>query len=556
MSAEVHALCDRYALVDHPALDPIAATEAGLPGFDSLLPDFSPEGFRELALLRRRARRAVERAVPSGPEERLARVVFLERLDVQLRLHEAGLDRCALVDGPVQRIIRVFGMMPTGTEHEWAAVAARMRAVPGALAGVRACLVEAGNSVPPRRVLGLARECEALLTGPGSWFGRRVAEAECGPGLASALRAGAHAAASAFAGFADFLRKELLPRATGRDAVGLDVHRLWSRWFLGAELDPHEAYAWAWAEFRRLEQEAAELVDHLGLGANLRATARALDADPRYRVPSRAALLEWTRRTSSEVAQRLCGTQFDIPDELLVLDCALAPPGTPPGARYTPPTPARPGCLWWSVPEEGSVSLWRKRTTVHHEGVPGHHLQAGALAVDSSRWNAFQRHLCEISGHHEGWASYAERLMHELGFLDDDGYRLGMLGGQCLRAARVVLDLGLHLRLAIPPDAGLDGQRWTPGLAAEFLRTRTGIAEQYVHDEVDRYLGWPGQAPSYKLGERLWWEIRAECARTAGAEFDPVEFHRRALGVGPAGLDVLREAVSRSADAGEWSTHG
>jgi uncharacterized protein (DUF885 family) len=238
---------------------------------------------------------------------------------------------------------------------------------------------------------------------------------------------------------------------------------------------------------------------------------------------------------------------FDIPDPVMRLECKIAPPGGSVGAYYTGPSEdfSRPGRMWWSVPGDKEVfSTWREVTTIYHEGAPGHHLQIATATYVADQLNAFQRQFAWVSGHGEGWALYAERLMHELGYLNDDGDLLGMLDGSLFRAARVIVDIGMHLELPIPAGSGFHpGERWTPELGLEFMLTRTISDPVHVRDEIDRYLGWPGQAPAYKLGERLWLAAREEARRRAGDDFDLMAFHTSALRMGSMGLDTLREQL-------------
>ena len=149
-----------------------------------------------------------------------------------------------------------------------------------------------------------------------------------------------------------------------------------------------------------------------------------------------------------------------------------------------------------------------------------------------------------MSGHGEGWALYAERLMPDRGHLDDPADYLGMLDGQRLRAARVVLDIGVHLRKEVPERWG--GGIWDAPKAWDFLKANANMAEEFLAFELDRYLGWPAQAPSYKVGQRLWEQTRDDAeheARQRGEDFDVKEFHRSALDVGSVGLSVLRSAL-------------
>ncbi len=134
--------------------------------------------------------------------------------------------------------------------------------------------------------------------------------------------------------------------------------------------------------------------------------------------------------------------------------------------------------------------------------MPGHHLQVAQTVYRSNLLNRWRRLGCWVSGHGEGWALYAERLMADLGFLDDPGDRMGMLDGQRMRAARVALDIGVHCRKDAPAELG--GGTWDADKAWEFFRHKVNMPESFIRFEVDRYLGWPGQAPSYKVGERLW----------------------------------------------------
>ena len=131
--------------------------------------------------------------------------------------------------------------------------------------------------------------------------------------------------------------------------------------------------------------------------------------------------------------------------------------------------------------------------------------------------------------------------MADLGFLDDPGEFMGMLDSQSLRAARVVLDIGIHCELPAPAEVG--GGAWDYDKAWRFLTAHCSAAEGFLRFELDRYLGWPGQAPSYMIGQRLWLQLRDEVRAREGDAFDLKAFHRRALDIGSVGLDVLRQAV-------------
>ncbi|MGP4017254.1 DUF885 domain-containing protein [Saccharopolyspora sp. 5N708] len=550
----VHEISDQF--VDElVALDPIAGTYLGVPGREEELTDYSPDGHQARAELARRSLAAVQAAEPVDDSQRIAQAVFAERVGLDLELHEIGADMASLnvIASPAQELRQVFDLMPTETPEQWRTIAHRLSAMPEAVQGLRAGLLAAagdGNVSAARQVSKVAEQCDTWSgRGGQSFFAAMVARAG---GVDESLRrdldTAAKAASEAYAGLADFLRSELLPKAPQKDAVGEQRYRLWSRYFTGARLDLYEAYEWGWQEFSGIEAEMKRIANRIKSGATLAEAAAVLDADPRYQVHGQDAFQAWMQGLSDQALQDLRGTHFEIPDPLMRLECRIAPPGGGVGAYYTGPTDdfARPGRMWWSVPaDRQDFPTWREVSTVYHEGVPGHHLQVATSVHEAQRLNKFQRLACFVSGHGEGWALYAERLMRELGYLEDDGDLLGMLNDQLFRAARVVVDIGMHLELAIPAGTGFhEGERWTPELGLEFMLSRTITDPAQVRDEIDRYLGWPGQAPSYKLGERLWRAARDEAKQRHGAAFNMREFHTEALKMGGMGLDTLREQLT------------
>jgi uncharacterized protein (DUF885 family) len=272
----------------------------------------------------------------------------------------------------------------------------------------------------------------------------------------------------------------------------------------------------------------------------------ALDADPARLVRGRDALQAWLQQTADAAVEALSGVHFDIPGPVRRLEGRLTPTSGE-GVYYSGPTEdfSRPGRMWWSLPEGVTdMTTWRETTTVYHEGVPGHHLQIAQTVHNAALLNRWQRLLNFCSAHAEGWALYAERLMAELGFLDDPGDRLGWLDAAELRAARVVLDIGVHLDLPVPDAAGIGG-RWTYDGAAEFLRRHCAMDDAMRTDELHRYLGWPGQAPVYKVGERVFLAGREEARVRAGAGFDLKAWHQAVLDLGPLGLGPLAEELGR-----------
>ncbi|MFD9704540.1 DUF885 domain-containing protein [Lentzea sp. NPDC059081] len=552
----VHALSDRY-IDEFAALDPINGSYLGIPGHDENLTDFSPDGYKARGELRARTLREMADAPAADEAEELAREVFQERVGTELDMFEAGLDEACVntINSPVQDIRIAFDLMNPETREDWEKVARRMAKVPETLNGLAASLASAlrrGTSTSGRQLTKIAGQCDTWAgnADPEAFFTKFVRGAGNVPAsLRAKLETHAEAANAAFAGFATCLREEIAPQAPDRDGVGPDTYALWSRQFLGARIDLHEAYEWAWGEFARVEKEMLALADRIKPGASLAEAAVVLDADPRYLVEGRDEYGAWMQKLSDQALSDLRGVHFDIPDELMRFEVRQAPPGGSVGQYYAAPTEdfSRAGSTWWSAPaDQTRFHTWRQISTLYHEGVPGHHLQLGTAVHQADRLNKYQRLLAFSYGHGEGWALYAEKLMRELGYVSSDGDVFGSLTDEMYRATRVILDIGLHLGLDIPRGTGFhEGARWTPALALEFFLTRTTVRESLSRDQVDRYLGWPAQATSYKLGERMWLEAIADARGRHGEAFDLKDFHMRALEMGSMGLDTLRVQLAR-----------
>ncbi|SCF07520.1 Uncharacterized conserved protein, DUF885 familyt [Micromonospora coriariae] len=541
----ITAVADGYldALAD---LDPQAAEAAGRTA-DSQVPDLSPDGFDARAELARRAATAAAAATAHGPAERALAGALLDRLASEVDLYDAGFTTRLLAPlaTPVHLVRQIFDNLPRNTEDDWAVVAAHLRQVPAALDRYAATLrrsAQRGHLVARRQVLVVAEQCTAWTT--ADFYGRLVAGYPGGL-LAGQLHLGARLATTATADFAAFLRAELAPAASEVDGVGSDLYRVTARSFLGAAVDLDDLYAYGWEELDRTAAELRAVANELG-HADVAAARAALDADPDGRVPAGPALEQWLRQRTAQLTDALDGTHFDIPPATRRVVCRISPAAS--GVMYyTPPDPAltRPGAIWWSVPTgQSTVPVWRHVGTLCHEGLPGHHLQH-AITLTTADLHPWQRNLCQVHGYAEGWAHYAERLADEIGLYTAPAERLGMLDGQMWRAARVVIDLGLHLGLSIPAGNGFTRERrWTRALGVDILTRVAGLDAETARFEVDRYLGWPAQALAFKVGARLWQQARRDAERRAGAAFDRKRFHHTALALGPMGLDPLRARLA------------
>jgi uncharacterized protein (DUF885 family) len=543
-------LADRF-VDDYAAAQPVVATQIGVPGYDDHWPDLSPDGHAAHAELLRSARAEVAAVEPVDRREAVARAAMLERLGAELDRYDAGLAQSALstMGSPLEEFREAFDLMPTETAEDWATVGRRLTALPVALRRYAAGLDDAADHgrVAAARQVRLCAGRARQWAGQQGFFAGLATTAPVGGALAADLAHAAGCASDALRQFADHLERALLPRAPGRDAAGRERYTIESRFHTGVELDLEETYAWGWGELARIVAEKQSVAESIAPGAGIAGAMAVLDADPARIVHGRAALQAWLQETADRAVEALDGVHFDIPGPVRRIEGRLTPTSGE-GVYYTGPTEdfSRPGRMWWSLPDGlTDMTTWRETTTVFHEGVPGHHLQIGQTVYNAALLNRWQRLLCWCSAHDEGWALYCERLMGELGFLEDPGDRLGMLDAQELRAARVVLDIGVHLDLPIPPGSGAAGDRWTYEVAADFLRQHVSMENAMRTDELHRYLGWPGQAPVYKVGERVFLSGREQARTRAGEAFDLKDWHRAVLDLGPLGLGPLADELAR-----------
>ena len=355
-------------------------------------------------------------------------------------------------------------------------------------------------------------------------------------------------ATAAYASLGRYLVEEYTPHAAEHDPVGRDRYSLYARRFNGIALDLDETYAWGWQELHRIEHAMRSVAERIIPGVDVDAVIEHLETDPNRAIEGVDEFQRWNQELLDTTVAELDGSHFDIPEPVQRVEAMIAPPGGAAAMYYTGPSEdfSRPGRTWYPTLGKTRFPLWGEVSICYHEGVPGHHLQIAQVRYLADTLSRYQRTLAGTSGHAEGWALYAERLMGELGYLDDPAYELGMLRAQAMRAVRVVVDIGMHLELAIPADERYcPGETWTPDLALPFVIERSKFPPDFMASEVDRYLGLPGQAISYKIGERVWLRARDDARQRAGDAFDLKEFHRRALDLGPMGLAQLESELAR-----------
>lgn len=428
-----------------------------------------------------------------------------------------------------------------------------MGRVPQALQGYVASLQEGTRRelfAAPRQVrIAVGQLEEWIAAGEGAgWFAGFTTSAAVSPGLRTELDRAAAAAIAAVGELRDWLAQEYLPRVEGTpDAVGADRYRLLARQWTGADLDLAEAYDWGWRQFRELTSEMTQEAQRVLPGASIREAITHLDRHGEA-VEGVEPVRERLQQLTDQAVVDLDGRHFTLTPPMRVCEVGIAPPGAAAAPYYTRPSQdfTRPGRTWLPTLGRTRFPLWTLVSTWYHESVPGHHLQYAQWTALAGRLSLFQTGVGSVSATSEGWALYAERLMDELGYLSDPGDRLGYLDSQRMRAIRVIIDIGMHLQLPIPTDAPVGaGETWTPELAREFFASNSARGGAFVDSEIVRYLGWPGQAISYKLGERAWLTAREASRAAHGDAFDLTAWHNAALSLGSLGLDDLVTELSQ-----------
>ena len=532
-------------------LSPIAATNMGIGGRDHLIMDFSPEGAaRRLDLYSETAVRLRPHLSHDEPDQAFAAKVLDGWLEQAIETHEDGKWARHLnhIHSPFQWIRDVFDVMPRATSSDWACIQARLAGFGEMLGGYRRSLavgLENNDTVAARQVESVLEQVDEAAS-DDSRFGRLPRQAHSvGVDPEPVARAVEHAK-SACGAFSDWLRAVYLPAARPEDAVGEERYLRGADEFLGMTLDPHETYDWGWEEIHRIRAEMVETAESVDADRTVDEVIHLLETDPERSAGTREEFVAFISSIQEQAIEQLSGDHFDVPDELKTVTVNIAPPGGSLGAWYVGPSEdlSRPGSIWYAPGERTRLPYWQEVSTAYHEGFPGHHLQVGTAVMQRDRLSRFHRSVIWYPGSGEGWALYAERLMDELGFFERPEYRLGLLASQLFRSVRIVVDIGCQLRKRLPDNAPLyGGEVWDYEIAVDYMDHVGHQARDVAESEVKRYLGWWGQAISYKVGEREILDIRDRVSSIEGADFDQRDFHRRLLEAGAIRLDHLREEL-------------
>ena len=556
MPEDVYALSSR--MVDETvAAIPTLATYLGISGHDHRWDDFTLAGQEANADLFRSQLERMQ-AIPESadPWERLARDVAIDEVERALTDFDAGEHLVDLnsISSTLQGLRDAFDQMDQASARGWSDIASRLHGLPEAAAGYVSRLEEArkrGLVVARRQVVEAIRQARNhagershFLTFPGLVASTGIEDAA----LIDSVTTGVEQARRGFASIADYLETGYLPSAGDKDAVGEERYTIRARHFLGGGLDPRTTYDWGWEEVIRLRRRMEQTAEEILPGGGIAATLELLLTDPARAAHSQEEFRSLMQERLETALSQLEGTHFDVPEPIRRIDVRMTPPGGSLGAYYNGPSEdfSRPGTVWWSKGDAQDLPLYDEVTTAYHEGFPGHHLQYGIQVTAGERISRYQKLIVWYSGSGEGWALYAEDLMEELGYLEKPDYVMGKLASEMLRACRVAIDIGSHLELTIPTGQPFHpGEQWSYDIGVEMLESYAGQSHDISVSEMNRYLGWPGQAISYKVGQQAIRDLRRDAERAAGSSFDLKDFHARLLEVGAVGLDLLRDHVRR-----------
>ena len=231
--------------------------------------------------------------------------------------------------------------------------------------------------------------------------------------------------------------------------MGRERYLVGARRWTGSDIDPLEVYAWGWRDLAGIHARMVEVAEQVLPGSTPREAMDHLEREGEA-VQGVEAVRQRLQQMMDTAVAELHGTHFDIAEPIRVVEAMIAPPGSAAAPYYTRPSLdlVRPGRTWLPTLGRERFPMWDLVSTWYHEGVPGHHLQLAQWAYLSGELSMFQTSVGSTSASTEGWALYAERLMEELGYLTDPGHVMGYLSAQALRAARVVVDIGMHLESA------------------------------------------------------------------------------------------------------------
>jgi uncharacterized protein (DUF885 family) len=540
--------------------DPLEATLLGYPGYDDRMPDESPEARERFAAQLRRLQTELTAQVLEAElsnEEQVTRGLLLGELDSELAVSACRLEEWSVDprSGPQVAYLDLAMLQSVANPKAAAALLQRWRAMPAALNQISDNLkrgLSAGKTSARSEVARVSRQLDELLARPvAEWA--LLAPAKRATGATWTAEASGQFRAEltkvveddirpAFVAYRQLVQTQILPRARGDAAVGIlnvdggpACYRALAKKHTSLSIDPEQVHQLGLEEVSRIRHAMEDLgpaaygtSDFKKIQQRLRGSDRALYFQSREEIEAAA------RATLARADAAMPLFLGHLPKTPCIVK-AIEPHAEKdsPIAYYREPAidGSRPGTYYVNTYAPGTRPRFEAEALAFHESIPGHHVQI-ALAQELHGVPDFQRNL-GVSAFVEGWGLYAEGLADELGLYSSPGARMGRLGLEVWRAARLVVDTGMHVR------------GWSRSRAVKYLLDNTINAPNDLENEVDRYIGWPGQALAYKLGERKLLELRTLAKERLGARFDQRRFHDVVLGQGAVSLPVLSAQIER-----------
>ncbi|MDG6987812.1 MAG: DUF885 domain-containing protein [Nitrososphaerota archaeon] len=541
------------------ANEPLSATALGDRRFDDRLPDITPEG-------RDRVRRQYEEVVrrcEAIPEDGLPAAESLTRTALAVDARAAadylscGLDDWVVdpLGGPQVELLNVESYQPVRTFEEGTSMIRRWQAIGAYLAQHVANLragASTGKTAVREEVEKVVDELADLLTKPDrDWALLRplsVSHDDWTEGQRHEFRAGLESAVGrqarpAFAGYLEFLKAEILPRARPQESAGImhvpggrEAYLKLIRVHTSLDLAAEEVHLTGLKEVERIDREMERLGKMVFGASGLKETLDRLRTDPSLYFDSRdeveEAAVDALSRANAAISKWF-GRLPKTPCEVARMEEHEEKHSTIAYYRQPAADGSRPGRYYINTSEPRTRPRYEAEALAFHESVPGHHLQI-AIAQELEGVPEFRKNS-GVTAFIEGWGLYAERLADEMGLYSSDLSRIGILSYDAWRACRLVVDTGMH------------AMGWSRDRAIQFMMENTALAKNNIVNEVDRYITWPGQALAYKTGQLEILKLRDESRKRLGPKFDARRFHDSVLGRGAIPLKALREAVERDA---------
>ena len=544
----------QYQLEHHP----MTATYVGDTRYNDRLDDYSPAAFaRDAAHAASQLRRL--QAMPHrnlDEQQQISRKMMLRQLadtaeSYKLKEWEMPVSQ---MNGAYLDFASMYSQMPFRTVKDYRNYIARLNAIPHAFDQL-ATVMRLGmrdRLMQPRYLLEkAARQSEDIANTtpekspfalPLASFPDPISQTDREELRTQMLAAISNNVLPAYKRFAAFVRNTYAPAGRTEPGIwalpnGAALYRHAIHEHVQTSMTPDQIFDEGMREITAIQAQMLTIAESEGYHDLATFNAHIL-ADPKLHATSAQQLLDLYKGYEDQARGKILEvvpTAPTLPLEVVPMDSFRAPTAVP--ADYSPGSIAsgRPGRVNVNLYHPKERLLLNVEAIAYHEGLPGHHLQF-ATADGIKGLPAFRR-FASYDAYSEGWALYAEQLGHELGFYKNPYSEYGRLQNEMWRSVRLVVDTGVHEK------------HWTRQQMVDFFRAHTAMDDQSIQTEVDRYISWPGQALSYRLGQMKILELRARARKKLGDQFDIRQFHEQILALGPVPLDVLDQSIQHWIDA-------